>query len=505
VGKVPEPVPSAVPFNDKVRDANSATFYSAMSNIDIEIGAGNPAAAGVRFRVAQHAFLSHMDFHIGSGFAGIYQAGNECEDLRFFGGRYGIVSEKTSPAWQFTLLDSSFSGQREAAIREHEAGLTLVNVSMRDVPVGIDIDQGYGDWLWGKDVRFENVSKAGVVISNEDNAYTQIGFENAVASGTPTFARFRDSGKTVAGAGPAYRVKEFTYGLTLAGQGAIGTYQTRMDQARLAALPPRRAPAIRALPATKDWVDVRTLGVKGDGKSDDTAAIQRAIDSHRVLYFPIGFYMISDTLHLKPDTVLIGMHPSLTQIALPDNAPAYAGLGGPLPMIEAPKGGDNMLFGLGVFGGRVNPRVTPVLWKAGASSQIDDVKIQGGGGTFIADGKPLDFYSRPGGDPVASNHWDGQYPGLWVTDGGGGTFAAIWAPTRRRRTASMSRTRRRRAMSMSSPTSITSATRSCWMAWRTGSSSLPRPNRKWARAAMPSRWKSATPARSSSPIIMRTA
>jgi hypothetical protein len=428
VGKVPEPVPSAVPFNEKVRDANSATFYSAMSNIDIEIGAGNPAAAGVRFRVAQHAFLSHMDFHIGSGFAGIYQAGNECEDLRFFGGRYGIVSEKTSPAWQFTLLDSSFSGQRDAAIREHEAGLTLVNVSMRDVPVGIDIDQGYGDWLWGKDVRFENASKAGVVISNEDNAYTQIGFENAVASGTPTFARFRDSGKTVAGAGSAYRVKEFTYGLTLAGQGTIGTYQTRMDQARIAALPPRRAPAIRALPATKDWVDVRSLGVKGDGKSDDTAALQRAIDSHRVLYFPIGFYMISDTLHLKPDTVLIGMHPSLTQITLPDHAPAYAGLGGPLPMIEAPKGGGNMLFGLGIFGGRVNPRVTPVLWKAGANSQIDDVKIQGGGGTFIADGKPLDFYSRPGGDPVASNHWDGQYPGLWVTDGGGGTFAAIWAP-----------------------------------------------------------------------------
>ncbi|MDE1917971.1 MAG: SMP-30/gluconolactonase/LRE family protein [Sphingomonadales bacterium] len=428
VGKVPEPVPSVVPFSDKVRDANSATFYSAMSNVDIEIGAGNPAAAGVRFRVAQHAVLSHMDFHIGSGFAGIYQAGNECEDLRFFGGRYGIVSEKTSPAWQFTLLDSSFSGQRDAAIREHEVGLTLVNVSMRDVPVGIDIDQGYGDWLWGKDVRFENVSKAGVVISNEDNAYTQIGFENAVASGTPTFARFRDSGKAVAGVGPAYRVKEFTYGLTLAGQGAIGTYQTRMDQARIGALPPRRAPAIRALPPVKDWVDVRTLGVKGDGKSDDTAALQAAIDSHRVLYFPIGFYMISSALHLKPDTVLIGLHPSLTQIALPDNVPAYAGLGGPLPMIETPRGGDNMLFGLGIFGGRINPRVNPVLWKAGATSQIDDVKIQGGGGTFIADGKPLGLYSRPGGDPVASNHWDGQYPGLWVTAGGGGTFAAIWAP-----------------------------------------------------------------------------
>jgi hypothetical protein len=428
VGKVPEPVPTAVPFNEHIRDANSATFYSAMSNVDIEIGAGNPAAAGVRFRVAQHAFLSHMDFRIGSGFAGIYQAGNECEDLHFHGGRYGIVTEKTSPAWQFTLLDSSFDGQRDAAIREHEAGLTLVNVAMRDVPVGIDIDQGYGDWLWGKDVRFEHVAKAAVLISNENNAYTQIGFENAVASATPVFARFRESGETVAGAGPVYRMKEFTYGLTLDGLGVPGRYRKRVDQARIAALPGARLPAIRALPDASQWANVHALGVRGDGSSDDTVAIQRAIDTHRVLYFPIGFYRITDTLRLKPDTVLIGLHPSLTQFQLPDNTPGFAGIGDPKPMVEAPKGGRNILFGLGIFGGRINPRVNPVLWKAGESSLIDDVKIQGGGGTFIADGKPLDLYSRPGGDPVANNHWDAQYPGLWVTDGGGGTFASIWAP-----------------------------------------------------------------------------
>jgi hypothetical protein len=60
---------------------------------------------------------------------------------------------------------------------------------------------GYGDWLWGKDVRFENVSKAGVVISNEASVYTQVGFENAVATNTPVFARFRDSGKTTVGKG----------------------------------------------------------------------------------------------------------------------------------------------------------------------------------------------------------------------------------------------------------------------------------------------------------------
>ncbi len=58
----------------------------------------------------------------GSALAALYQVGNEAEDLHFYGGRYGILTEKTSPAWQFTLIDSSFEGQREAAIREHEAG-----------------------------------------------------------------------------------------------------------------------------------------------------------------------------------------------------------------------------------------------------------------------------------------------------------------------------------------------------------------------------------------------
>ncbi len=77
------PPPGSVPPNNNVADANPNTFYSAMSNIDIEIGDGNPAAVAVRFHVAQHSFLTHMDFHLGSGLAGIYQVGNEAEDLHF--------------------------------------------------------------------------------------------------------------------------------------------------------------------------------------------------------------------------------------------------------------------------------------------------------------------------------------------------------------------------------------------------------------------------------------
>lgn len=205
VGKAPVPPRTSVPFDPSIFDATSSTFYSALSNVDFRIGAGNAGAVAVRFRVAQHGYLRHVDFHIGSGLAGVYQAGNEFENLRFYGGRYGIMSEKTSPAWQFTLIDSEFQGQRDAAIREHEVDLTLVNVAIRDTPVGIEIDRGYSDSLFGKQVRFENVSNAGVLISEENNVFTQVGFADAVAVNTPTFARFRDSGKTVAGSGPATR------------------------------------------------------------------------------------------------------------------------------------------------------------------------------------------------------------------------------------------------------------------------------------------------------------
>jgi hypothetical protein len=428
--RVPFPPPGSVPFNKDIADANSDAFYSAMSNIDFKIGRGNPAATAIRFHAAQHAYLSHMTFDIGSGLAGLHQVANEAEDLHFKGGRYGILAEKTSPAWGFVLLDSTFEGQRDAAIREHEAGLTLVNVTLRDTPVGIEIDRGYGDWLWGKDVRFENVSKAAVVISNENNVYTQVGFENALAVNTPVFARFRDSGKTEPGRGGAYRVSSFTYGLTLPGLGQMGVYKTDMKAEAVPGLPAPRAPAIRSLPSTSDWTNVRALGAKGDDAADDTAAIQKAIDTHRVVYFPAGFYRVTDTLRLRPDSVLIGLHPSLTQIVLPDRTPGYQGVGAPRALVLSAAKGDNIVSGLGLNTGGVNPRATALLWTAGEGSMVNDVKFQGGHGTNLYDGTRFKPYNANAtADPDPARRWAGQYPSLWVTDDGGGTFANLWSPS----------------------------------------------------------------------------
>ncbi len=421
--RVPVPPPGSVPPNDDIADANSATFYSAMSNIDFEIGDGNPAAVAIRFHVAQHAFLTHMDFHIGSGLAALTQIGNEAEDLHFYGGRYGILTEKTSPAWQFTLLDSVFEGQREAAIREHEAGLTLVRDTFRNVPTAIDIDPHYSDELWVKDCRFENISAQAVIVSNELSPLTEVGFENAVLKDVPTFALLRGSGKKFAGKGPLYRVDHFNYGLILPGEGTMGKIGARYVAAPLSSAPEPLPPAIRPLPAYEDWVNVHTLGIVGDGKTDDTAAIQKAIANHRVLYFPSGQYVVRDTLTLKPDTVLIGLHPTLTQFDLLDNTPGFDGVGAPKPVIFAPSGGTNILSGFGVFAGGTNPRAAGVIWSAGESSLIDDVRFLGGHGSGFSP-----YNNNHTADPDLHKRWDGQYPSLWITNGGGGSFADIWTP-----------------------------------------------------------------------------
>jgi sugar lactone lactonase YvrE len=425
--KPPFPPPGSVPFNDNIADANPGTFYPAMGNIDVQIGAGNEGAAAIRFHAAQHAYLQHMEFDLGTAFAGVYMVGNYGADLHFKGGRYGIVTEKPSPAWSFTLVDSTFEGQRDAGIREHEAGLTMLNVTFRDTPVGIEIDRGYGDWLYGQRLRFENVSKAAVIVSNEDNPFTQVSFDDAVTTGTPVFARFRDSGKTVGRTG-AYRVRAFTHGLTLPALGAFGRYETRFDAEPLASLPVVGPKVIRELPPVDQWVNVRTLGVKGDGKTDDTAALEAAIGAHRVLYFPSGFYQITDTLLLKPETALIALHPSTTQIVIPDGTTGFQGVGGPKALIEAPKGGNNIVSGLGLFTGGINARATALLWKAGAASLVDDVKLQGGHGTFLQDGSRFDPYDPyHAGDKDPRKRWDVQYHSIWVTDGGGGTFTNVWS------------------------------------------------------------------------------
>src|SRR6202166_2154504 len=422
-------------------DANPGTFYSALSNVDIDMQDGNPGAVGVRAHYAQHCYLAHIDFHIGSGLAGIHDGGNLGVDLHFFGGKYAIWTRKPSPGWQFTVIDSTFEGQSQAAIREHEAGLTLIRPEFKNVPTAISIDANYADELWIKDGRFENITGPALIISNENSPRTEINAENLVFRNVPLVAEFRESGKKLRAPSEQFVVKIFSHGIHFddiaAPNSPPNQIKTVFEATQLADQPAPVPSDIPDLPAMKSWVNVRDLGAHGDAKTDDTDILRKAIAEHAVLYFPSGQYLVSDTIALKPDTVLIGLHPSTTRLLLADGTPDFQGVGGPKPLLETPSSGKNIVTGIGLYTNGINPRAVGALWKSGSESLMNDVRFLGGHGTIDPDASAEEsrkvwsqiYNNTHTADSNLNRRWNGQYPSLWVADGGGGTFVNIWTPS----------------------------------------------------------------------------
>ena len=161
--------------------------------------------------------------------------------------------------------------------------------------------------------------------------------------------------------------------------------------------------------------------------TDDTKALQDAIDKNQTVYLPMGRYRVSDTIRLKPDTALIGLHPIATQIFIADNTEAFAGFGTPKPLLEAPAGGANIVTGIGINTGGRNPRAVGCKWMSGAASYLNDVKFVGGHGGMNPDGSGVPVYNPTRtADANPDLKWDSEYWSLWVTAGGGGVFQDIW-------------------------------------------------------------------------------
>jgi hypothetical protein len=85
-------------------------------------------------------------------------------------------------------------------------------------------------------------------------------------------------------------------------------------------------PVIRQVPVAafgSTALNVRSFGAVGDGVTDDTAAIQRAIDARLgPVYFPAGTYLFSSTLTLYTSSALLGAGKQLTILEYTGDATA---------------------------------------------------------------------------------------------------------------------------------------------------------------------------------------
>ncbi len=177
----------------------------------------------------------------------------------------------------------------------------------------------------------------------------------------------------------------------------------------LAQTPSRpREPQI-AFPAGAGVVNVRDFGARGDGRHDDTTAIQKAIDASAggVVFLPAGTYRLSDTLTTPPadrgadlpGTTLQGQGQGRSTIRLSDGCPGFDDPARPKPVIwtghrPASRSG-NAVRDLTVQTGRRNPGAVGLRFSADGQGTVRDVAIVSGDGQAVT-GLDLTFAEANG-------------------------------------------------------------------------------------------------------------
>lgn len=420
-------------------DANAGTFYSAVSNIDFRIEKGNPQAIAIRSHFAQHSFTNHCDIQIGEGKAGIYDVGNELEDMKFYGGEYGIISSRTSPGWPIMMVDTYFEGQKKAAVYSKEVGFAVVGMHVKNTPVVFEMANDLADRLHVENSLWEDISDAGIKVSVVGNTFSQLNLVNVQCKNVPVLVDYVQSGKKVDVKEKQYRVGEFTYGFVYDDLNATSDFREICRIEPVAKVPAKLEKDLPTLPAMGEWVNIRDLGAKGDGETDDTEVFEKAISQHKNIYVPQGWYRLTRTLKMALGTKLIGLHPFGTQFVLKESESAFSGFGSPVPLVESSEGGDDILNGIGINTGAYNYRAVGCKWMAGEKAYLNDVKFVGGHGTLrkpTLNASGQQTYRRgerrisSPASPVMETGkdlaWDNQYWSLWITNNGGGTIKDVW-------------------------------------------------------------------------------
>lgn len=192
--------------------------------------------------------------------------------------------------------------------------------------------------------------------------------------------------------------------LGLAACGTTGEVRSEPGAALSAAID---QPAVDRVAPPDAVVNVRTaFGAVGDGRSDDTAAIQAAISSglglgnpHKIIYFPDGTYLVSTSLQWRlPDGTwstglcLLGQNRDRTVIKLADATPGFGDPAAPRAMVVTgsqnadPDGSGNQafhnfVFDLTIDAGAGNPGADGIDFLANNRGAIRNVVLRAAPGS----------------------------------------------------------------------------------------------------------------------------
>ncbi|KAL1794586.1 hypothetical protein ACET3X_006402 [Alternaria dauci] len=324
---------------------STTNFYIGLRNVNIDTTAADHAKTifALNWAVSQATNLINVNFimppgsnHIGiemNGGTGGGGSGLFMGDLTFSGGLIGLQYNNQ----QYSMRNLTFTNVATAIAITHGFMITMQQINC--INVGVCVDVGAQGVFGSLNLIDSSCDNCGVVV----NGSTSVVLENIdVKRSGPLLGV---NGTTTAQGslvGQTYisgRVYRNGTGQTIASN---ATKQAYADRGSLADDSGRyftkSQPQYTQHPAS-DFASVKDAGAKGDGKTDDTAAINAALKSNansKITYFPHGVYVVTDTIYVPPGSRIVGEVWSVISAA----GDKFSDEANPWPMIQVGKPGE---------------------------------------------------------------------------------------------------------------------------------------------------------------------
>lgn len=302
------------------------SFNQIFQGIDIDVS-GHPGAVGIRHAGSQGSTLEDVRIHAEGAFSGIWNCpgqGGGTYNVEIIGGDYGVWLDQAA---RFPMLAGLLCrGQKKAFV--YHAGLVTPLMMAGFFFEGdpecavslVDNKAGAGTTLVDGIIKFSGKGRPVFETTQDENLVLKnVYVSNAVEVVRGERIPAKDSGSLIQCFARRNGSSRFWYGGQL-------TNKTRFEIVGADSAPvwehirKKHVWDAETFPffEDEDAVNIKDLGARGDGVSDDTAVFKKAIGEHAKIFVPRGTYIVSDTLTLEKNTALFGVARIVSNIQAKD-------------------------------------------------------------------------------------------------------------------------------------------------------------------------------------------
>ncbi|KAJ7771682.1 exo-beta-1,3-glucanase [Mycena metata] len=308
---------------------NQNNFFRSVRNfvIDTTRVPAATAGTGIHWQVSQSTSLMNIVFNLNadanSAHQGIWMengSGGFMGDLIFNGGKFGLWVGNQ----QFTVRNVTINNAQTAILGSWNWGWTFQNLNINNCGIGLDLLTGStatSQVVGAEAIIDATVSDTPIFVRTSTasngvliNAGSLV-LNNIKLTNVPTAVGVADGSVVLAGG--TTTIASWGQGNVYSGSGSTGQFTQ-------GTIPSPSKPAVlldssgkifgRGHPqyatyAVDQFISVRDQGAKGDGSTDDTAALKAIFAAYagcKIIFFDAGTYVVTSTLQIPAGTQVVG-------------------------------------------------------------------------------------------------------------------------------------------------------------------------------------------------------